>query len=207
VRLPGRSKPNSSTHCFEKKSDSALIAACLTGDQDAWSALIDRYRGLIYKLALSMGLSTTDSADVLQEVSLLMVDHLGDIRDRSRLSQWLIVTTKRVVWKRLRQRAQSIDLETIEYDPSDDSTNHLMASSLQDPEQVALALADQALVRQALSSLPDRCRLLLTLLYCQDPPCSYSEVSSRLDMPVNSVSPSRARCLQHLKKILAGLGF
>lgn len=203
--LPGRSQTNPPSHRYASKPDSDLIAACLTGNQDAWNTLIERYRGLIYKLALSMGLATTDAADVLQEVSLLLVNHLGDLRDRSRLSQWLIITTKREVWKR--QRVRYLPLEAIEYDPLDDSSNRLLSDCPQDPEQVALMLADQALVRQAMACLPDQCRCLLTLLCCQDPPCSYAEVSHRLAMPINSVGPNRARCLQKLRKILSELGF
>jgi RNA polymerase sigma factor (sigma-70 family) len=205
--LPGSSPTNTSSHRLAHKPDSVLVNACLSGDEDAWNTLIERYRALIYKLALSMGLSTSEAADVLQEVCLLLVEHLGELRDRTKLTQWLVITTRREVWRALRQRPRYISVGTIEYDLSDDTRIQSMADCPTDPEQTALALEDQALVRQAMACLPDRCRKLLTLLCCEDPPCSYAEVSSRLEMPVNSIGPNRVRCLQQLKKILSDLGF
>jgi DNA-directed RNA polymerase specialized sigma24 family protein len=63
------------------------------------------------------------------------------------------------------------------------------------------------MVREAMIELPDRCRRLLTMLYCDDPPAAYTEVAETLDLPLGSIGPNRARCLQRLHKILQGLGF
>jgi hypothetical protein len=41
-----------------------------------------------------------------------------------------------------------------------------------------------------------------------DPPCSYAQISATLQIPVGSIGPQRARCLERLRKsnALAGLG-
>ena len=36
-----------------------------------------------------------------------------------------------------------------------------------------------------------------------DPPLSYAEISARLNMPVDSIGPLRARCLKRLRKAYA----
>ena len=75
------------------------------------------------------------------------------------------------------------------------------------PEGALLALEEQHLVRTALAQMPNRCRLMLSLLYITDPPAVYTAVAARLQMPVGSVGPQRARCLEKLKKKLGEMGY
>ena len=56
--------------------------------------------------------------------------------------------------------------------------------------------------KELLDALRDR-RTLLTLLYHDaDDAVAYDEVARRLDMPLGSVGPTRARCLGKLRKLL-----
>jgi DNA-directed RNA polymerase specialized sigma24 family protein len=52
----------------------------------------------------------------------------------------------------------------------------------------------------AFERLPDRCRTLLRLLIVVQPP--YAEVAVALDMPIGSIGPTRARCLDRLRRLL-----
>jgi DNA-directed RNA polymerase specialized sigma24 family protein len=52
--------------------------------------------------------------------------------------------------------------------------------------------------------MPERCRELISMLFYQKDGLSYAEIASRLKMPVSSVGPTRARCLEKLKKLLQG---
>jgi len=63
---------------------------------------------------------------------------------------------------------------------------------------------DAEALRQAFALLPPRCQRLLGLLVVNDPP-SYKEISARLSMPIGSIGPTRGRCLEHLRRILADL--
>ena len=59
-------------------------------------------------------------------------------------------------------------------------------------------------VRQALDRLDSRCRDLLTMLYGDaDEAAAYDQIAARLDMPVGSIGPTRARCLGKLRKLVA----
>jgi len=187
--------------------DAALIAACLSGDAAAWDALIERYEGLVFTCAVRMGLSRTDAEDVFQEVCLLLLNHLGDLRDTSRLAGWLTSTTKREVWRMQRRRGSALMSEMGDREWELEGAQDVHQGSPPSPEEQALALEDHHLVRQAMQRLPDRCRDLLTLLYCKDPPCSYVEIAQRLSVPLGSIGPHRARCLQRLRKVLVEIGF
>jgi RNA polymerase sigma factor (sigma-70 family) len=206
MRQPCLQFKGGSLRGYTSRADADLVAACLRGDETAWNTLIDRYKGLIYKLALNSGLSPADASDVLQEVSLLLVDHLGELRDGSKVAHWLAITTKREVWRLLRRRKPTADLTTLEYLPATGDAGSVTFGA-SDPEAATIAIEDQLLVRQALDRLPSKCRALMEALYCSDPPCSYAEAASRLGMPVNSVGPNRIRCLNTLKKLLMEQGF
>jgi DNA-directed RNA polymerase specialized sigma24 family protein len=54
----------------------------------------------------------------------------------------------------------------------------------------------------AIGRLPGNCRNLLRLLLI-DPPPSYAEVSAALDIPIGSIGPTRARCLEHLRRSIS----
>ncbi|HEX3488262.1 MAG TPA: hypothetical protein VHU92_02935, partial [Streptosporangiaceae bacterium] len=56
-----------------------------------------------------------------------------------------------------------------------------------------------AALRAAFAELPGGCHQLLSMLV-SDPPCSYAAISSTLDMPVGSIGPMRARCLERLRR-------
>jgi DNA-directed RNA polymerase specialized sigma24 family protein len=63
-----------------------------------------------------------------------------------------------------------------------------------------------AALRAAFAELPPRCQQLLAML-TSDPPSSYAEISATMQIPVGSIGPQRARCLERLRKssVLAGL--
>lgn len=157
---------------------------------------------MIYTVCLRSGLPEADAQDVFQDVSLLLVQHLASLRDHTRLSAWLISTTRREAWrcaKRKRTVLSSelpLGMENLERQAEGPS-----------PEVDCLALEDRVLVRQGLALLPDRCRELLALLYFHDPPRSYAEIADCLDMPLGSIGPARARCLNKLLKIIRDLGY
>src|SRR2546430_5625107 len=49
-----------------------------------------------------------------------------------------------------------------------------------------------------LSRSPPHGQHLLAMLF-RDPPCSYSEISATLGIPIGSIGPQRARCLERLR--------
>jgi DNA-directed RNA polymerase specialized sigma24 family protein len=57
-------------------------------------------------------------------------------------------------------------------------------------------------LNHGLLMLNKRCRDLLLALYFETSDPSYSDIAARIGMPVGSVGPTRARCLERLKQIL-----
>jgi RNA polymerase sigma factor (sigma-70 family) len=167
-------------------SDRELIDACLRGEQDAWTDLILRYQRLIYSVARKLCPHVEDSADVFQRVCLDLFQSLKTLRNDQTLPAWLITVTKR--------RAYSVLKNTRENIPIDDSFS-------EDAPHVE-AVEREFLLERYLSELPERCQQLIHLLYFDADEPSYEEVSKHTGMPVASIGPTRARCLEKLRKLV-----
>lgn len=59
--------------------DEALIDACLGGNEQAWAALIEKYKKLIFSVPVEVGLSREEAADVPQSVcAKLLIESLSN---------------------------------------------------------------------------------------------------------------------------------
>jgi DNA-binding CsgD family transcriptional regulator len=117
------------------------------------------------------------------------VDQLDHLRDPGALPGWLATTTIRECLRRLTGRgAERLDTR--------------LADSLQSAADVVIdeeILAERHMaLRAAFAGLPPRYQQLLSML-TSDPPHSYAEISAELGIPVGSIGPYRARCLDRLR--------
>ena len=170
-----------------RKSDTDLVRQCLTGDQGAWSELIDRYQRLIYSVARTLSQSSEDAADVFQQVCLELYQRLPELRDAESLPAWLITVTRRQAAAVLKSHKTLLPLRD-EYPALADQIR---------------SIENEHLVETAMLDLPERCRQLINLLYLHPFSLSYSAVAERLGVPVSSIGPTRARCLAKLRKLLS----
>jgi len=181
-------------------SDSELISACIAGQSWAWDALVDRYKGLIYSIALRSGLTQEDAADVFQTVFAHLLQHLTTIREPQGLAAWLITATKRECWRMLRKRQREPAASEV---PLIQTTARGWAESVQSEENL---LAWHGFIHEALAQIGERCRQMLTLLYLEPEEPSYDEISARLGLPRGSIGPTRARCLAKMRDLLTKMG-
>jgi RNA polymerase sigma factor (sigma-70 family) len=169
-----------------------LFQQAAAGERQAWDRLVERYTRLVWSVARSFGLDDATANDVSQTVWLRLVEHCERIRDPERLAGWLATTTRHEALRVLRgQRRQQ---------PSEAVVNTPDRTSPQ-PDELLL---DEELLRtvfRAFSGLPDRCQQLLRLL-CAEPRLDYATISEIIDRPVGSIGPTRARCLDHLRRMI-----
>ena len=71
--------------------DEQLIKQCLKGNQAAWSALIDKYKNLVYSIPIKMGMYQ-DAGDIFQAVCVDLLTELPKLREHRALPKWLMQT-------------------------------------------------------------------------------------------------------------------
>ena len=185
-----------------QEDDASLVARCLRNEAPAWAALVQRYQRLVYAVARRVGLDEHGAADVFQTVFTRLVQHLPRIQDPTRLQAWIVTTAKREAILQ-RQRGQ----RTVSITQADDALEEAAEWDLADDSPIAEeALADLQQLNQlrgALDRLDVRCRDLLLLLFRdEDDKLSYDEVARRMGSTVGSIGPTRARCLDKLRKFV-----
>jgi RNA polymerase sigma factor (sigma-70 family) len=176
----------------------ALVTRASEGDQDAWYELVDRYAPLVYTICTRYRLSNHDIEDVGQNVWLLLVEKLGKLREPAALPGWLATTTARECLRVVTAAHKSERVGT----GLDDSVVFVDDRAID--EEILVAERNAAL-RAAFAELPGRCQQLLAMLI-SDPPHPYAEIHAKLGIPVGSIGPQRARCLDRLRRSKAFSG-
>ena len=177
----------------DDSSVAVLVARARDGDKRAWDAIVDRYAPLIWSICRRYRLDRADTDDVGQSVWLRLVDQLTQLREPEALPGWLATTTRRECGRLLTGSRRQEALGTA-LDPADIPDQGLAAA-----EEEVLAAERHAALREAFAELPPRCQELLGLL-STDPPVPYAEISAKLGIPIGSIGPNRARCLDRLRR-------
>src|SRR5678815_5254894 len=99
------------------RTDEQLILDCLQANQNAWNALIRRYRQLVSSVIRSYHLPDSDGADIFQSVWLDVFNSLSSLRETKALAGWLITVTNRkcLRWKQTARHGDEtvVDLELL----------------------------------------------------------------------------------------------
>ena len=179
-------------------SDERLVKECINGNEEAWSALIDKYKNLIFSIPIKYELSREDASDIFQSVCVELFSELPRLRKPRALAKWLIQITshKCLHWKHREQR----------YIAADETGVPDLALAARAEEVLHEAEREQAL-RDSLLALQPRCARMIQMLFFDTPVLPYSEIARQLGLATGSVGFIRGRCLDHLKKQLLSRGW
>jgi RNA polymerase sigma factor (sigma-70 family) len=175
-----------------------LIAECLSGDEGAWSELIDRYKNLIYSVPIKLGIYD-EAPDIFQAVCLDLLSGLAQLREPRALPKWLMQTCYH---KCLQYRTN-----TEKHSPITDQAHAEHDSELLMPQQILEELEKEQNIRDAILQLNPRCERMVRMLFFEDPPRPYQEVAREFGIATGSIGFIRSRCLHRLRKQLEKLGF
>jgi RNA polymerase sigma factor (sigma-70 family) len=177
-----------------------LVAAARAGDERAWTQIIERYGPLVGGIAHNYRLSAADVEDVKQSVWLKLVANIDRLRKAEALPGWLATTTANACLAVIKGSRRYVAVDPSSWEGlhtrmgwgADGEGDHQPADVNLERDEV------RRLVRQGLGELsPAQQDLLLHVV--ADPPLSYAEIGDVLQMPVGSIGPTRARCLQKLR--------
>jgi RNA polymerase sigma factor (sigma-70 family) len=176
--------------------DQRLVDECLEGNDQAWAALVEKYKNLVYSITLRRGAPPEEAADLFQSVWLQVHSKLDTLRKRDSLRSWLISMTinqcyhwRQKYSRRALQERQG--LMGLDRDPRF-ASEPVDITEAEREEQVQIAIGE----------LPARCQELIRLLFYTQPPLPYREVASHLGLAIGSIGFIRGRCLKKLQELL-----
>lgn len=171
-----------------------LLDAAKGGSEDALGQITAELSPMLWHVARAAGLGTDDAADVVQTVWERLLSHLAGIRVPQALVSWLVVTTRHEAWRMRSDGRRQL--------PADQEwLTELADHAAGTEEQIVLDEQQRALWR-AVGRLSAQCQELLRIVAFVPRP-DYQEVSAALGMPVGSIGPTRGRCLEKARALLA----
>ena len=185
--------------------DRTLLQRCLTHQPGAWNDFVDRYLGLIYHVVhhtahlRSAPLRPEDTEDLAGEVLLQIVagdyKSLRDFRGHSSLASYLTVIARRIAVQEFARRQAAREVQ-----PRIDGVPP--AGEAEQPPRAELGLESLEEVQKLLNKLPSRERRVVRLYYLEGR--SYEEISTELNVPVNSIGPVLSRARKKLRQGVKG---
>jgi RNA polymerase sigma factor (sigma-70 family) len=193
------STSNDITNPEELWSDDAkLVKACLRGDEEAWKALLAKYKNLIFSIPLKYSFSPEEAADIFQAVCLDLVYELDSLREPRALAGWLIRITCNKCYHFQKHKQRNI---------RNDGSLEISITSGEIPDSRLEELQREQILRTAIHSLSQQCQKLIQMLFFESPARPYDDIAKSLSMAKGSIGPIRSRCLDYLRRRLEKLGF
>jgi RNA polymerase sigma-70 factor, ECF subfamily len=180
--------------------DRELIRRCLLHESGAWNDFVDRFLGLVYHVVQhaadmrSYALTPEDKEDIASQIMLKIVEHdyaaLRQFRGKSSLAAYLTVIARRTCIHEMAERAQIKEKEAAAR-PND----HIAPEKADGRPQPGLETLEE--VAKLLKKLPSRERAVVRLFYIEGR--TYEEISTELNIPVNSIGAILSRARKKLR--------
>ena len=189
-----------------------LIRECQRGNTAAYGPLVTLYQDRVFNLCWRMCGNRSDAEDLTQEAFIKAFEALGRFDGRSRFYTWLfriavnlVISARR---KDKRARVFSIDARVSDDDENGAPTHaERLASDDPSPDQQAVDREQQRFVLEALASLDDEQRSVVTLRDLES--FSYDEIAEILEVPTGTVKSrlhrARLALSEKLSPILKGI--
>lgn len=177
--------------------DRDLLRRCLNQEAGAWKEFVDRFLGLLYHVIQytahlrSVKLSPEDVEDIAADVLASIIDSdfaaLRQFRGKCSLPTYLTVIARRTCVHELVRRAAAAQNAQNHRDGKPDE-NHDRGAGLERLEEVA----------KLLKQLPRREREVVRMYHLEGR--TYEEISTKLNIPINSIGPILTRARDKLRK-------
>ena len=177
-------------------------------DQARFAELAMPYMDALYSAALRMTRNPADAEDLVQETYLRAYRGFGGFKDGTNLKAWLykILTNTFInTYRAKKRRPEETDLDDTEDFYLYRRLGGLEAAAAdRTPESEVLESIPEAVVKEALESLPEQFRMAVMLADVEG--FSYKEIAEILDIPIGTVMSRLHRGRRALQKALFEFG-
>ncbi len=184
----------SSNEHMTTNNDQIIINQIIEGDTNAFSVLVDRYKDLVFTLAMRMVKNREEAEEVSQDTFIKVFKSLEKFQGKSKFSTWIYRVAYNTCLDRLKKLKREYNVVAI-----DEYTEHQIKTL-----DNALAQMEEQehkdKIQQCLQLLPSDDSFLLTLYYFEEQ--SLEEISKVVGLTANNVKVKLFRSRKKLMTIL-----
>lgn len=189
------------------RNEDLLLARRAAKDDAAFAELVGRYQSLVYNVALRSAASAEDAADIAQETFLKAWRSLSAFRGECALSTWLCRITLSCAcdFARAKKRRAAAPLIVTDADGEEFFVDVAVSDTSALPEDAALREEEIRAVREAIASLPEDQRVIVTMRDLGE--MSYAEIAETLSLELGTVKSRLFRARAAVKNFLLARNF
>ncbi len=170
------------------------------GDSTAFEQLVLANQNQIYRLCFHMVGNADDAEDMVQETFLKAWRNLEGFQGDSSFSTWLYRLASNCCLDFLRSQKRRPTVSMTTEDEEGEEQTIEVADNSATPEEELLLKEEQSEIAQAMASLDEEQRQILTLRVVND--LSYTEIGEMLSLKEGTVKSRLARARENLRKKL-----
>lgn len=181
--------------------DLSLIQMAIGGSEQAFTALMERYRDAIYHTVHKMVHNRDDAEDLTQEAFGKAFNSLSSYRPTYAFSTWLFrIAINNCIDHIRKKRIRTFSLDApLEQNMEQHFSDTLRANHL-NPEELAIREQRQEMMRRLVGQLSGRYQLMVEMRYFEG--LSYDEISRELEVPIGTVKAQLHRAREILLEML-----
>ncbi|WP_400077743.1 RNA polymerase sigma factor [Winogradskyella sp. R77965] len=174
--------------------ENILIEAINNGNTRAYAQLVDRYKDLVYTLALRMLKNKEEAEEVAQDTFIKVFKSLHKFKGDSKFSTWIYRVAYNTCLDNIKKNKKHLNNVAIdEYtfnklDTIDNALDNIIKEE------------KSALIKNCINKLPEDSSALLTLFYFEE--LSLDEISKIINVEANTVKVKLFRARKKLAVIL-----
>jgi len=185
-----------------ESDDLALVHASRNGDVAAFEELVKRYDRKLLRIAQHLTHNREDAQDVVQEAFLKAFQHLGQFRENSKFSTWLIrITLNQSLMKLRRQRVTREVSFDNDFQSGEDNLPIDVADWAPNPEELYRAGELREILRKTLQELGPGLRVVFVLRDIER--LSLEQTAEALNLSVSAVKARSWRARLQLRERLS----
>jgi len=175
--------------------DRAIIEKIVRGDTDAFAALVDQYKDMVYTLGLRMLKNREEAEEVSQDTFIKVFKSLDKFRGKSKLSTWIYRVAYNTCLDRLKKNKETDNTVPI------DAYTEYQVKTIDNALDAIEAQEQKQVIQDCIQMLSSADSFLLTLFYFEE--LSLDEISKIVNLKANNVKVKLYRARKNLAKILA----
>lgn len=188
------------------ETDVELIRKWKEGDEDAFSAMYERYRQTAMRTAWLLCHNLADSEDIVQETFVQCYFHIQELKDESRFRPWMLKCLVRTGWKLMKKQNKEMPEEQMELHLERERylESTFSGKTSGEPLEEAIAREFSGELTKAVRRLSEKHRLVIVLYYYDE--LSVHEIAKITGCLEGTVKSRLHFARRQLKKMLSDAG-